>query len=1442
MSYTNITYDIYLKLYDLCHNVSNKDLLEQLLKQIVLNLEIWNKCDFDNNFKVISHWKNVVSQDPSSIKYMNFGYFMSITRIYYHYSDDTNIDSIGPSEQTKLTGDERKNCREIIFDIIVCIAKFHFSALELNIIVSNILTVGNVNYIMDLLQLLLELIDTIPDSFKEIGEEVNNITIIQYLFNLRNTDIISLIIAIITRVHRYNLLHFLDISMHMDIILHQISSVFINNQLFIDFIEYHILNSSPELFSVITWMGYNIGVDAIEYFLDSVEPQQDFTRFSNWSQWLVLCIYKFIEDNREVVINIIGFLLACCDGDVQYLFNTIEVVGRALEADVYSMKKLFIEIIGNILLSGINLTLLDAYFNLIRYYLFFVESSVVHNTLKNKYSSSLYNTDLHQESAKMSTFQKESEKKASKKRKSRHSLNPSVISDYSESTRDYTPKIAERAIASLIPSLPSFFYNISFKGRRVSLNSGELYKQNYGTQNDEICDPLMPSKFDNMIAELAKIEFSYTFGLRLDDNQKWLDMDIAEQAIRVYMKYRNGDFRFIVYTIAAFLIRYKSSVINDLLDDFEVSTDEIVNGAYSLFAYRNSLNGNIYDFSYRASDVQLQAFKYLELLSQSPNKKFCYGPQRLIKHIMELQTRNSRAAFKIFEFINDDLVSLASNNLTDNVDMITKNKLDNKKLWNRYWHLLTQSNAPWKKSLADTSNDIFYKRDRTYCSVGCPIKLKRNYRYTNHKDASIIRDKCDPSKMYEEIEAYKTELAKKHEEKCQNELFELSDEKIQLESNGEEPKSKVCILELPCEICREKSCKESIFTLLTDFIVITYSKSKVKIFNMDNVKGIMLRTRLHRPTAIEIFFKDGKNIFVNFPNINSLTVLKSFKRTKLNGLDQVQTIGFKSYFEEKKLTEKWVNRKISTFEYLLALNTYSGRSYNDTSQYPFLPWVIKDYTTSVLNLNDPKIYRDLTKPIGALNNKRLKCLQERASHHRCAGMGPYLYSSTYICSLLLYLWLIRVEPFTSLHIQLQSGKFDHPERIFYSIQNSWESCNNNLNDYRELIPEFFCFPEMFLNKNGFDLGSIDDTVISDVILPPWAKDPFEFVYINRKALESEHVSNHINHWIDLVWGYKQDKSEAIKANNIFIPQVYPNIWNKVEPNKPTVKAEIEAMLTHVGQIPQKLFDKPHPTRSQYNPLPIVNTLVFFNIAESLIFGMICITEKNYKLYTLDDRGAYIRRRIKIKSLKKYVKSKPRSSTQEISKKDQKNVLYIDKTDSKHSAADLSSSEALNFTRYNNVQVLDDDSLLLTGGNDSEIYKVTPGQHLVTVPIPQRNAVNNMIKDGNWLLLTDIDSDIYVYLTNNLSKPVISIPTFSKRITCCAMSSEFNQIVCGTEESILIFVSLTKKIITRTVQIERRKPLKILMTKSWGFVIVIRRNMLEMTQNITLCYITLMVKL
>jgi hypothetical protein len=48
------------------------------------------------------------------------------------------------------------------------------------------------------------------------------------------------------------------------------------------------------------------------------------------------------------------------------------------------------------------------------------------------------------------------------------------------------------------------------------------------------------------------------------------------------------------------------------------------------------------------------------------------------------------------------------------------------------------------------------------------------------------------------------------------------------------------------------------------------------------------------------------------------------------------------------------------------------------------------------------------------------------------------------------------------------------------------SSSESTTDFKELIPEFFFFPEMFENNEGLNLGVRQNgSAVNDVALPPW---------------------------------------------------------------------------------------------------------------------------------------------------------------------------------------------------------------------------------------------------------------------------------------------------------------------------------------------------------------------
>lgn len=294
----------------------------------------------------------------------------------------------------------------------------------------------------------------------------------------------------------------------------------------------------------------------------------------------------------------------------------------------------------------------------------------------------------------------------------------------------------------------------------------------------------------------------------------------------------------------------------------------------------------------------------------------------------------------------------------------------------------------------------------------------------------------------------------------------------------------------------------------------------------------------------------------------SSTVKKSLK-TNINTND---------LFEYTKL---WSLGNISNYEYLSILNSSANRTKLDLSQYPVFPWVISDYKSSILRLNDDKTYRDLSLPIGAINPNRLKKYKERYEN---MAEPKFLYGTHYSTPAYVIGYLYRKHP--EWMLKLNNGKYEHPNRQFTSIEGDWKINISDSGSLKELIPEFYEEDSSFLiNSYKLSLGKQESgEEINNVVLPFWASNAYEFLRKNRLALESEYVSENLHHWIDLIFGYKQQGQSAFESNNLFHPISYQgNIdLSKVTTNKE--RKVLEMQTCEFGITPLQLFKKEHMKR------------------------------------------------------------------------------------------------------------------------------------------------------------------------------------------------------------------------------------------------------------------------
>ena len=389
---------------------------------------------------------------------------------------------------------------------------------------------------------------------------------------------------------------------------------------------------------------------------------------------------------------------------------------------------------------------------------------------------------------------------------------------------------------------------------------------------------------------------------------------------------------------------------------------------------------------------------------------------------------------------------------------------------------------------------------------------------------------------------------------------------------------------------RTPRSRSTISSDLTEDIVYQHRSQRI---SFDELSVVYRRRYQLQQNALEFFDTNNCTTLIAFRTHESREeILTKVLQSKLpNSIFNSNYGSYLSYskfmaFWKSKVISQWTNGKMSNFDFLMHLNSFAGRTFNDLTQYPVFPWVIADYESEELNLDDPNTFRDLSKPMGAIGDERAKQFRDRYDALVSTSFGeddppPFHYGTHYSSAAYVLYYLIRLEPFSRLALLLQGGKFDVADRLFHDVCRSWKSASSeNLQDVRELIPEFFYLPDFLTNTNHFDYGETQKgKTVHDVSLPPWAKgDPERFVRLNRQALESDYVSKHLHLWADLIFGFKQRGEEAIQAQNTFVHVTYEGEVNLDSITDPVERASIISQIQNFGQTPSRLERRPFPPR------------------------------------------------------------------------------------------------------------------------------------------------------------------------------------------------------------------------------------------------------------------------
>ena len=409
-------------------------------------------------------------------------------------------------------------------------------------------------------------------------------------------------------------------------------------------------------------------------------------------------------------------------------------------------------------------------------------------------------------------------------------------------------------------------------------------------------------------------------------------------------------------------------------------------------------------------------------------------------------------------------------------------------------------------------------------------------------------------------------------------------------------------------------CYGSVFSCLQK------DKNRLIYIPRDNIMFAILRVYYYRSSGLEIFTSDNKSYYFNFWEKSLLNSNNQIIEYFNKNFDKIQCNNFRIGWYNSKYSEMlrplfnnnnicdWSDKNYfySNFDKLMIINLFSNRSFNDLSQYPIFPMLYNELKDiGPRDMNQPIGFQELSK-----ESKERKQLiidsyycddGETEEEEQKFYFTLFPSNITYTCN-----YLIRVFPYSFISIEYQGDGFDDPNRLFYSIKNTFKNTLIQRSDLRELIPEIFYFPPLFYNENELQLNKISDGhEIDCVIIQDWNEDDLrKYIFIRdmKNSLEKE---ENINLWIDLMFNKKKELNEKkeryYNKNSIINFENNPDILND----------DLALQSYDFGVLPFKLFNQNNFPKRPKTSENIEKEMLKYNEKKFVEEHLYCLCDEKY---------------------------------------------------------------------------------------------------------------------------------------------------------------------------------------------------------------------------------------
>lgn len=1327
----HLDFTLYQNLVTLYETATYEPLKNDIFEKLMINPEIWVLAPGQAQIQIYRHWSRTLFPQYWTIakQYLSFQRLLNLLRIYYWYQPIEK----GVAWLQRTDNMPVQDIRQNFLQILHSFSLKHFSTADFTELIGHCVSCKDPMQVCDLLSFLKLLVVSPESPIQNVKEVWSQFNSLHQLFNSNNESILIIVIDVFMSLHYLGLNDTIKVTHHVDILMDFIPRSMITSTFYLKILP--LAKKYPDFMPLLFYTIIQLGGQSLPIVKENLQPSLEYARPKNWSLLPILAATKFgeIHDFQEFVMT---FMASCSDDNWDKTYTMINLVEILFGIDANEEKASFLSDVCEKIINTQSLFKFDAlheFLDVAKAHLFFRQIEDNNPALMKEFMTSPFSSEI------------ESEHHPFTKPKSINNITKKIFFD----------KLKE---------------------------------------------------FD------TERKRQYRFGLRIGQDGKWLDKKLGKNVIKLAMKTKSQTFHNVASLILIILYHEEPLEAKDQI--YNLLKRNICDPPYADYLRRliqdpkKKVTENCFETFIRDTEKRSdEILSFVNILAQKLQKfeEKCQNEKKEI-------TNNS----------NHDLISTNKEQLHQEICIESHLRGLYNKSWNSLWSMMTFPDFPWYDSSINYHDKL--TRDSTLSDFYCPTQWKlkdqlstsrtlkeltaksRSKRLTRHETTTLVRPKLDTKLIG--IDTTIDDL-----KNIQARLIKLGGE---------------LYTQQPCTLTVEGS------TILVNF------DSHSKIFEASEITEISLKSILHKTSGIEIFSHNGhKSTVLNFTERDALSFLKTLStRIEFQNVP-IQTQSFSLYFKESHHTEKWLNGEYSNFMYLMLINKYSGRTFHSESLYPIMPWIIKDFDSDTLDSSKEDTFRDFAKPMKKgepISNSGsvihfLRVCEPFTTLYKTiyptlkdANQEPQIKPSQPKIQPQAQETIEKEEQQEEAKIERQPSaeqenieqeasieqketqntpetqperstepKDDTPTLKLPNVQSEEKSPKLpkaqlskdfnlptafNIKRYKK----FDSIKAAFSNNEGLELTPefyYSPNFFEGIELPKWSKTPISFVYESRKMLESQYVTNHLNKWIDLVFGCKQNEL-GLDAN------YFKSVWDdQSDLSSIKRKQDIEFQQKKNGQAPPQLFKEPHPTRKFYTVEPLITTSHCFSGYSSHISQFVALQSyhnKNYHFICISEDNSIYTIRID-------------AEKQQISVKDTYSIL-----------------PGHSFALYDSNIICADDNGSVKLVRDNYEVVVLHGQRTSRATEHGRcvAASNPVIVIGN------SDSSLSLYHSNEFIK---LIPTFTNKITCIDCLASFDLIVVGTSQNNIFFFTTKDGTPKCCIDTNGATPELLTITKKWGFVIM-----------------------